>query len=77
MIEEYINLGGAALRLLDTAGIRTGADEVEQIGIDRAKARLREADLCLFVIDSAAGIAPEDIRIAEELQGKNVLLLLN
>lgn len=77
VIEEYINLGGAALRLLDTAGIRTGADEVEQIGIDRAKARLREADLCLFVIDSAAGIAPEDIRIAEELQGKNVLLLLN
>ena len=77
VIEEYINLGCAALRLLDTAGIRTGADEVEQIGIDRAKARLREADLCLFVIDSAAGIAPEDIRIAEELQGKNVLLLLN
>lgn len=77
VIEEYVNLGGASLRLLDTAGIRTGADQVEQIGIDRAMAHLREADLCLFVLDSAEGISPEDLEIAENLRGKNVLLLLN
>lgn len=77
IIEETINLSGVSLRLLDTAGLRQSDDQVEQIGIDRAKARMQEADLCLFVIDSSTGITPEDREIAEELTNKNVLVLLN
>ena len=77
VIEEYIRIGGISLRLLDTAGIRSGAGEVEQIGIERALSHAREADLCLFVIDSAEGITEEDKKIAEQLKDKHFLLLLN
>lgn len=77
VIEEYINIQGASLRLLDTAGIRTGADEVESIGIERARENMRLAELCLFVIDSENGITEDDIHIAADLRDKNVLLILN
>lgn len=77
IVEEYIQIGGVALRLLDTAGIREGTDAVEQIGIQRTRENMRRADLCLFVIDSAAGITEADREIAAELQGRQALLLLN
>lgn len=77
VIEEYIQIRGASLRLLDTAGIRENADAVEQIGIARAKENMQKADLCLFVIDVSAGISKEDIAIAKELDGKEIILILN
>ncbi len=77
IVEEYINLDGVSLRLLDTAGIRDSADTVEAIGISRAKENMRSADLCLFVIDSEVGITPTDREIAKELSGKCTLLILN
>ncbi|MEG2582956.1 MAG: tRNA uridine-5-carboxymethylaminomethyl(34) synthesis GTPase MnmE [Oscillospiraceae bacterium] len=77
IIEEYINIKGVALRLLDTAGIRNGADAVETIGIERAMENAKIADLCLFVIDSDSGITSEDIEISKKLQGKNTILILN
>lgn len=71
-IEEYINIKGASLRLLDTAGIRAEvSDEVEQIGIDRAMENIKIADLCLFVIDSNSKLEPEDEKIAKALKGQN------
>lgn len=77
VIEEYINIAGVSLRLLDTAGLRDGADEVERLGIDRAKGHIKEADLCLFVLDGSQPLSNDDIEIAEELKGRNVLVLLN
>ncbi len=77
VIEEYIHLGGVTLRLLDTAGLRQSADQVEQIGIDLARKQLQKADLCLFVLDSSTGISSEDREIAKELDGRTVLVLLN
>ena len=77
VIEEYINSGGVALRLLDTAGIRDGAGEVEQLGIERTKEQIKEADLCLFLIDSSDELTQEDIKIANEISGKNKLIILN
>ncbi len=77
IIEEFITIGGVSLRLLDTAGLRSGADEVEQLGIERAKSHIKEADLCLFVLDSSQPLSLEDIEIAKELSGKNILVLLN
>jgi tRNA modification GTPase len=52
-ITETINMGGVPVSLTDTAGIRTVADEVERIGIDRANSAIAEADLVLFVIDGS------------------------
>lgn len=77
VIEEYINIGGVSLRLLDTAGLRDGADEVEQLGIDRAKGHIKEADLCLFVLDSSQPLSEDDMEIAAELKNRNVIILLN
>lgn len=79
VIEEYVHLGGISLRLLDTAGIRDhkNADEVERIGIDRTMEQIKEADLCLFLIDSNQPINHEDLEIADALRGKETLVLLN
>lgn len=79
VIEDYVRLGGISLRLLDTAGIRNrkDADEVERLGMDRTMEQIKDADLCLFLIDSTEGIKPEEKQIADAIQGRQVLLLLN
>lgn len=76
-VEEYVSIGGPVLRLVDTAGIREGAGTVEQIGIERARENIEQADLCLFVIDASMPLSDDDIRIAESLSGKTVIALLN
>ncbi len=76
-IEELAEVGGIALRLIDTAGIRTASDEVEKIGIERSKENIRTADLCLFVIDSSTEITDEDMQIAEALKSKRTILIIN
>ena len=50
VIEEYVTINGIPLRLLDTAGIRETTDVVEQIGVERSRTALEEADLILFVL---------------------------
>ncbi len=76
-LSEYINIGGLALILRDTAGIRESSDVVEQIGIERAKESIKEADLVLFVLDSSEEFSEEDSEIAENLKDKNVIIVLN
>lgn len=76
-VEEYVSIGGIALRLIDTAGIRESDDSVERIGIERAKENIGLADLCLFVIDSSEEVSDEDRRIAERLRGVNTIVLIN
>ncbi len=77
VIEEHITLGGVALRLLDTAGIRGGADEIEKIGIEKSLENIVLADLCLLVADGSEGICAEDAAVRERLRGKNTIVLLN
>lgn len=75
-VDDCILKGGALLRLVDTAGIRAGADEAERIGIERAKEAAREADMTLFVIDRSAGVMPQDKEVFAGLTG-NVLAVLS
>ena len=77
VIEETVNVGGVALRLLDTAGLRRSEDAVEKIGIDRAREKMETADLCLFVLDSSQELSLEDESIAKELPPCARLVLLN
>ncbi len=77
VIEETVNVGGVALRLLDTAGLRQSEDEVEKIGINRAREKMETADLCLFVLDSSQELSQEDESIAKELPCCARLVLLN
>ncbi len=77
VIEEYVNIGGVTLRLIDTAGIRESDNSVEKIGIDKAKEHIETADLCLFVLDSSQKISTEDKEIFSYMQGKKTIVILN
>lgn len=77
IVEEYINIRGISLRLLDTAGIRESEDIVERIGIERAVENLKTADLCLFVLDVSCGLTDEDIKIYNEIETDNIIVILN
>ncbi len=77
IIEDYVNIGGITLRIMDTAGIRFSSDTVEKIGIDRALESISTADLCLFVVDSSKALEKEDIEIFEKLKHKKHIILTN
>lgn len=76
-LEEHLVLGGISLNLMDTAGIRDTEDIVEKIGVERAMDHAKDADLILYVVDSAAGLTGEDERIMEAIQEKQAVILFN
>lgn len=76
-IEECVTIKGITLRLIDTAGIRETEDIVENIGVEKSKKALENAELVLFLIDGSAGILPEDREILEVVKDKNHIVLIN
>ncbi|MBS4023325.1 MAG: tRNA uridine-5-carboxymethylaminomethyl(34) synthesis GTPase MnmE [Dethiobacter sp.] len=77
VIEESVNIGGVALTIIDTAGIRKTADEVEKIGVARSKEVIRNADLVLLVIDAAVGMTDEDREILSAAGEKPLIIIAN
>lgn len=77
VIEEYINLGGVPLRIVDTAGIRETDDIVEKIGVEKSQAWIENADLILFLLDVSREISEEDEEIFRLIEGKKALIILN
>ena len=77
VLEEQLQLGEVSLQLLDTAGIRSTEDVVEQIGVERARKQAEEADLILYVADSSRVLDESDEEILKLLEGKKALVLLN
>ena len=67
-LEETITLEGIPARLIDTAGMRHATDEVEVIGVERARSAAKQAGMILFVVDASAPCTQEDRALAEELQ---------
>lgn len=76
-IEEYVNIDGVPLRIIDTAGIRATDDLVEQIGVEKARAYVSEASLVLALFDASRDLSGEDEEILRLIQGRNALVLLN
>ncbi len=76
-LEEMIQLGGVVLNIIDTAGIRSTEDVVEQIGVDRAKKEAKEADLILYVVDGSRDLDENDRHIMELIQNRKAIVLLN
>jgi len=77
IIEETVNIGGLPVRLLDTAGIRHTDDEIEREGIKRALDKIPEADMVLFVVDTARPFDDEDQIILNALSTSTVLIVKN
>ena len=77
VIEEFVNLDGVPLRLLDTAGIRDTEDAVEKIGIERAKKTIDEAELVILVLDLSRKTDNEDETLFELVKDKKVITVAN
>jgi tRNA modification GTPase len=76
-LEEYINLGGVGLYLIDTAGIRDTTDPIESIGVEKARRVGAEADLIIYIIDASVPLDEDDLVIKELIGQKRCLILLN
>jgi tRNA modification GTPase len=77
VIEEYVNVRGVPLRLLDTAGIRETEDIVERIGVERSRQVLKEADLILLVLNYSDPLTIEDENLFEVVKGMDVIVIVN
>ncbi len=76
-IEEFVNIEGVPLKLIDTAGIRDTKDEVEKIGIKKSKEIANDADLVIAIFDSSRDLTKEDIEILDITKNKKSIILLN
>ncbi len=77
LIEVPITIDGINFTLVDTAGIRTSGDKVEQIGVERAVAACGKADLILFVVDATSELDEDDMKILELVKDKRYLVVIN
>jgi tRNA modification GTPase len=76
-IEEYIDIEGIPVRIIDTAGIREHADEVEALGIERARTLINQADLILFMVDGSQKISGEDVALFRTIIHKPLIVVIN
>ena len=77
IIEEHISLNGVSLNVIDTAGIRSTDDIVENIGVSKAKEYAEKSDLILYVVDGTKEMDEADEQIWPILENKKVIILLN
>jgi len=77
VIEEYVNVRGVPLRLLDTAGIRETEDIVERIGVERSRQVLKEADLILLVLNYSDDLTEDDVQLFKAVEGMDVIVIVN
>lgn len=76
-IEEFINIEGVPLKIIDTAGIRNAKDEVEKIGVEKSLKISDESDIVLAIFDISKELDDEDRKILEIIREKNAIILLN
>ena len=76
-IEEYVNINGIPLKIIDTAGIRNTIDEVEQIGVKRSMDILFDAELIIAVFDDSRALDEEDEKILDLIKDKKAIILIN
>lgn len=77
IIEEYVNINGIPLKLIDTAGIRKTEDVVEKIGVERSRKALRSADLVLLLINYHESLTEGDRELFQLIKGTPAIIILN
>ena len=76
-IEEFVNINGVPLILVDTAGIRDAEDAVEKIGIEKSRKLANSADLIIAIIDASKPLTEEDVQILALAKNKKSIIVLN
>ena len=76
-IEEYINIKGITLKIIDTAGIRKTADKIEEIGVNKAISLAEDSDLIIAIFDNTRDLEEEDEKILDLIKDKKAIILLN
>lgn len=76
-IEEHTVVGGYPVRLVDTAGLRIPECDIERAGIERAERMIRNADVCLHVIDASKPLDPDSRKLLARMAPKSTLVILN
>ena len=76
-IEEFVNINGIPLKLVDTAGIRNAKDEVEKIGINKSREIAEEADLIIAIFDLSKELTEEDTEILNMIKDRKCIIILN
>ena len=77
VIEEFVNIKGIPLKIVDTAGIRETEDVDEKIGVEKSRESFSTADLVIMVLDASRKLSEEDMEILESLKNKKTIVLLN
>ncbi|SHJ84928.1 tRNA modification GTPase trmE [Hathewaya proteolytica DSM 3090] len=77
VIEEFINIDGVPVQVVDTAGIRDTEDVIEKIGVEKSKEKIGESDLIIFMLDTSRKIDNEDKEIFNYIKDKKYVVLLN
>ncbi len=76
-IEEYLNINGLPVRIIDTAGIRRSDQEVEREGVRRSLDAVNQADFIIVVLDGSEPAAGDDLELLAKIKGKNALIAVN
>lgn len=76
-IEEFVNINGIPLKLIDTAGIRETKDEVEKIGIAKSRETANTANLIIAIFDASKEIDEEDLEVIDFIKNKKAIIILN
>lgn len=77
VIEEYVNLDGVPVKIMDTAGIRDTEDIVEKIGVEKSREKIEQSDLIVLVLDSSRMLDKDDLEIIKIIKDKKYIVLLN
>ncbi|AKP64537.1 tRNA modification GTPase TrmE [Levilactobacillus koreensis JCM 16448] len=77
VIEEYVNVKGVPLKLIDTAGIRDTTDKVEKIGVERSRKAINTADLVMLVLNASEALTAEDEALLKATADTQRILILN
>jgi len=77
VIEEFLEIGGIAVKILDTAGLRETTDKIEIAGIEKSKQAIESAELVLFMFDGSEEINNEDKKIIEIIKDKKTIAIIN
>ena len=77
VIEEFVNIKGIPLKIVDTAGVGETKDVVEKIGVEKSRESFSTADLVIMVLDASRKLSEEDMEILESIKNKKTIVLLN